>query len=534
MPGSDPPLSHVPESKAVSRKRTPLSLVWFIPIVAAVVGVWVAVTRILAEGPTITIVFKSAEGLEAGKTKIHYNGVDVGTLTTIRLSDDHRRVITTAQMAPKTEGFLVEDTEFWVVSARISGANVTGLGTLISGSYIGMEIGKSRASKREFVALDTPPVVTGDVVGRFFVLKAPDLGSLDTGTPIYFRRLQVGEVASYELDKSGQFLNVKVFVNAPYDQYVTPNTRFWQASGFDVSLSASGLTVQTQSVLSILVGGVAFETPTTDPILPAAEADTVFTLFSDRAEAFKLPARDPQTYLLVFTDSIRGLAAGAPVEFRGIKIGEVTDVRAQVDLKSFEFSVPVTILVDPQSLGVKVVEAGSSAEDVAARQKLIQVLVAHGARAQLRTGNLLTGALYVAFDFFPDAPPATVDWSQKPVQLPTIPGELEAIEASVVSIIKKLDQVPYKAIGDDVQNLIKKLDQVPYQGIGDDLQKTLVSARGTVDNANKLIEPNSVLGAELGNTLQEVSRAARSVRVLADYLERHPEALIRGKTGEAK
>src|SRR6185295_12004507 len=169
MPDSDAPLPDVPESRALSKKRTRLSLVWLIPIVAAVIGAWVAVTRILAEGPTITIVFQTAEGLEAGKTKIHYNGVDVGTLTAIRLSDDHQHVLTTAQMAPKTEGFLVDDTKFWVVSPRISGANVTGLGTLISGAYIGMEIGHSKEKKRDFVALNTQPVVTGDTPGRLFL-----------------------------------------------------------------------------------------------------------------------------------------------------------------------------------------------------------------------------------------------------------------------------------------------------------------------------------------------------------------------------
>src|SRR5262249_3965266 len=207
---------------------------------------------------------------------------------------------------------------------------VSGLGTLISGAYVGMEIGRSKETKRDFTALTAPPVVAGDVPGRFFVLKTPNLGSLDYGTPIYFRRLQVGEVTAYELDKDGEELTVKVFVRAPYDQYVTPNTRFWQASGIDVSLTASGISVQTQSLLSILVGGIAFETPATEPILPAAAADTEFTLFSDRTEAFKLPARHPQTYLLVFKQSVRGLVAGAPVEFRGIPIGEVVDVGAHV------------------------------------------------------------------------------------------------------------------------------------------------------------------------------------------------------------
>src|SRR5262249_36851996 len=305
---------NVPESRAISRSQTRLSLVWIIPIVAAIAGAWVAVTRILAEGPKITIVFKTAEGLDAGKTQIHYNGVNVGTITTIRLSDDHRSVIATAQMAPKTQDFLVDDTHFWVVRPRISGATVSGLGTLISGAYVGMEIGRSKEAKRDFVALAAPPVVGGDVPGRYFVLKTPNLGSLDYGTPIYFRRLQVGEVTAYELDQDGKSLTVKVFVKAPYDQYVTPNTRFWQASGIDVSVSATGLSVQTQSLLSILVGGIAFETPAEGPVLRAADADTVFTLFSDRTEAFKLPARNPQSYLLVFKQSVRGLARGAPVE----------------------------------------------------------------------------------------------------------------------------------------------------------------------------------------------------------------------------
>ena len=236
--GGGPPLGAVPESRAVPKKRTPISLVWVIPIVAALVGVWVAVTRVLSEGPKITIVFQSAEGLEAGKTKVHFNGVDIGTVSAIRLSEDHQRVIITAQMTPKTEDFLVKDTEFWVVRPRISGANVTGLGTLISGAYIGLEIGASKEQKRDFVGLETPPVVTGEVPGRIFVLKTPDLGSLDTGTPIFFRRLQVGQVASYALDADGKALTVQIFVRAPYDQYVNPNTRFWNASGVDVTLSA--------------------------------------------------------------------------------------------------------------------------------------------------------------------------------------------------------------------------------------------------------------------------------------------------------
>jgi paraquat-inducible protein B len=492
-----------------------------IPILAAIVGAWVAVTRILAEGPEITIVFRSADGLEAGKTKLKYNGVEVGTVTAIRLSDDHQHAITTAQMASKTEDFLVEDTRLWVVRPRISGATVSGLATLVSGSYIALEIGKSKNPQRHFVALETPPVVTSDAPCRYFTLTTSDLGSLANATPLYFRRLEVGEVASYQLAKDGQSLDVRVFVDAPYDQYVTPNTRFWHASGIDLSLSASGLSVETQSVESILIGGVAFETPASGPVLPPAEPDTVFTLFSDRSAAFRPAAQDPQTYRLVFDQAVRGLAAGAPVEFRGIPIGEVVDVTAQLDPKTFAFSVPVTVRVDPQRFGVAA-PTGESGVESTSRRELVDGLVSHGVRAQLQTGNLLTGALLVAFDFFPDAQPATVDWSQQPPQLPTTPGTFEAIEASLVRIIKKIDQIPFEGIGDELRNAIVEFD------------RTLVSAQGTLDSANTMIEPSSDLGERLDETLQEVSGAARALRLLADYLERHPEALIRGKTEEAR
>jgi len=300
-------------------------------VAAALVGVWVAAARILSEGPTITIVFRSAEGLEAGKTKVHYNGVELGTIEKIRLADDHEHVVTTVAMAPKTEGYLVDDTRFWVVRARISGANITGLGTLLSGAYIGMEIGTSHERRREFEALPTPPVVASNVPGRTFVLKTHDLGSLDYGTPLYFRRFEVGEITAYDLDPDGRAVTLKAFVKAPYDRYVTSDTRFWQASGIDVSLSAAGLDVQTQSFMSILVGGVAFDNPPAGVVAAAAEPDAEFTLFENRASAFR-PARGaPQAYAIALRQSVRGLTLGAPVEFLGIPVGEVADMRHILD-----------------------------------------------------------------------------------------------------------------------------------------------------------------------------------------------------------
>jgi paraquat-inducible protein B len=536
MPDERTQSSPVPESRALSRRRTRISLVWVIPIVAAFVGVWVAVTRIESEGPKITMVFGSAEGLEAGKTKIEYKGVDVGTLTSIQLAPDHQHVLARAQMAPKTEDFLVEDTKFWVVRPRISGANVTGLGTLISGAYIGMEIGSSNSAKRDFVVLDVPPVVTGGAPGRFFVLKTSSLGSLDIGTPVFFRRLQVGEVSSYALDKDGRRFTLKIFVKAPYDQYVNPNTRFWQASGIDMQLSASGLSVQTQSLLSILIGGIAFETPANGPVLPAADENTVFPLYLSRAQAYEPPPRYPQMFKLIFNQSVRGLEPGAPVELRGIKVGEVMDIRAQIDAKTLKFSAPVTIELDAQRLGVKVLGVRQGANFAPLRRKIIDSLIAHGVRAQLQTGNLLTGATFVAFDFFPGVAPASVDWSQNPPQLPTTPGQLAAVEAGLGDIVKKLNKMPLQQIGDNLNKSLANLDLtlVSARTTLENLNATLSDASTTLNNANGLVGPKSEQIEEIDQTLQEFRRAARSVRVLTDYLEQHPEALIRGKRGEPK
>jgi paraquat-inducible protein B len=530
MPDYDSSLPPVPESKAVPKKRTRLSLVWVIPIVAAAAGVWIAVTKILDKGPEITIVFSSADGLVANKTKINYNGLDIGTLTSIKLMEDHKHVMATAAMHPKTKDFLVKDLKFWVVKPRMSGLNITGLGTLLSGNYIGVQLGESKESERHFVALETPPL-TGDVPGQIFTLKTPDLGSLGSGTPIYYRQLQAGQVVSYELDKKGGFLNVKIFVESPYDHFVTQDTRFWQASGIDVSLTAAGLHVQTESVMSILAGGIAFENPTSDAPQVPAEANTEFTLFDNRTTAFQPPPVDPRTYLLVFKQSVRGLSVGAPVELGGVNIGEVTQISPQFDANTMEFSIPVTIQVDPQRYGVKFLGWDNDKETLSIRQKIMDSLVARGLRAQLKTGNLISGALIVSLGIVPNAPPATLDWSQNPVEIPTVSGGFEAIEDSVATLLKNLDKTVIDARGTltNADTLMVNLD------------KTLGTARGTLTNADQLlgnagtmIAPDSAMNTGLNILLQQGGDAARALRVLADYLERHPEALIHGKSGEAK
>jgi paraquat-inducible protein B len=294
--------------------------VWIIPIIAALMGGWIVLQKVLSEGPAIEISFASAEGLEAGKTTVKYNGLDVGVIKSLTVSADHERILASVQMAPATRDWLVEGTSFWVVRPRIAGGSITGLGTLLSGSYVGMAIGSGSDSRRSFTAREVPPVVAATTPGRFFRLKAANLGSLDYGTPIYFRRIQVGQLTAYGLDDDGRELTLTIFVKAPYDRFVKPETRFWQASGLDFSIDANGLNVQTQSLLSVLIGGIAFDTPVAGRNRRCrAPAETTFELFADEKLAMKAPERDAQRFVLYFDEAVRGLSAGAPLTFLGCR-----------------------------------------------------------------------------------------------------------------------------------------------------------------------------------------------------------------------
>ena len=538
----EPDAADLPEAVVAPKRRFTPQLIWIIPIVAVLVGGWLAVKAILERGPTVTITFLTAEGLEAGKTKIKYKDVDIGLVKTIALSEDHKRVVATAELVKDAADFLVDDTRFWVVRPRIAGGQVTGLGTLLSGSYVTIDPGKSTTRRREFTGLELAPIVTSDEPGRQFILKADDLGSLAVGVPIYFRRLQVGEVIAVELDKDGKGVTCKIFVRAPYDQYVTANTRFWNASGVDVSLDATGIRVQTQSLVSILVGGIAFQAPPDGGVTPAADAGALFNLFATRDEAMKAPDKEVEHWVLKFTQSVRGLTVGAPVDFRGVTVGEVTRIGIKVDQKTLRFVQPVDVRFYPDRL-----RAGATgvlpppqteAEVIRRRARFVEF----GFRAQLRTGNLLTGQQYIALDFFPDAPKVKLDPSKVPLEIPTIPGPLEDLETTVASIVKKLDKVQYEQIDADVRKALASLDQTLKSAdvlvkrldaeTTPELNRTLEEARRTLKSAEGALATESPLQTDLRETLREISRAAASIRTLADYLDRQPQSLIFGKPAE--
>ena len=531
----DPAFAELPTPVSKHPRNWSSRFIWIIPILALVIGLSLGIKVMLDRGPTITISFKSGDGLEAGKTHVKYKDVIIGVVKTVDLSEDHKQVIATVQIDRKAADFLREDTRFWIVRPRVSASGVSGLSTLFGGTYIAADLGQSREAREDFVALEVPPILTQDTPGRKYILRAPDLGSHDIGTPVYFRRLLVGEVVGYELDKDGKEVSIEIFVHAPYDQYVTSNTRFWNASGFDVSLSAAGLKVQTESMISILAGGIAFEdrpssdddvdpspsdsskatatavSPTGNAESERAQSDTVFPLYPTRELAMKRSDTRVERVVINFKQSVRGLSVGAPVEFRGVTIGEVAQVDVTIDPKDFTIIQPVLIYLYPERLRLKTdngkpYPAPKTDEE---RYKRYQGMVDRGLRAQLRTGNILSGQQYIALDFFPDMPKYTLNTKKVPLQLPSTPGAFDDMEKSVASIVKNTDK------------LVQKLDG-----------ETLPEVNKALKNADALLASDSPMQTDLRETLRELTKAASSLKKLADTLDQQPQSILFGKPAE--
>jgi len=548
---SDEALQGLPEALASPPRRASLPLIWLVPLVAVLIGGWLAVRAVLERGPTITITFSTADGLEPGTTKVKYKNVEIGELRRVVFTEDRARVVATVELTRQAESLLVEDTRFWVVRPRVTGSQVSGLSTLLSGSYIGVDVGRSEESQRAFVGLETPPIVTLGLPGRLFDLQASDLGSLDIGSPVYLRRVRVGQVVAFELNADGSGVAVKVFVNAPYDQHVGRTTRFWHASGLDLALDAGGVRLNTESLATLILGGVAFETPADLSGADSAPERTVYRLFADRTQAMKLPDTAEETFTLVFDESVRGLLAGAPVDFRGVVIGEVIAINVESNAERGDVQIPVRIRLYPQRLSGSLAAGGPEADG-----KLMDTLVQHGLRAQLRTGNLLTGQLYVALDFFPHAERAGLDRNAKPPRIPTVAGSMNELQDTLRNAARRIEKFPLEAIAADLRKALasadatlrrldatlstangalRSADQLAQRidtEIAPDVRAALADVRRTLSAAERILASDAPVQRDLRETLRQVSRAAEAMRAVADYLERHPDALLRGRREE--
>ena len=545
-PRHDDDPNAIPDARLVEHRWHIPPLVWLIPLVAALIGSWIVFEHWLQRGPNITISFLTAEGIEPGKTRIRYKDVDIGRVTAVKFPDDDGRIIVSAAIDKHAARFLREDSRLWVVRPRISPGGVSGIGTLFSGAYIALAAGKAGDERRDFVGLEVAPINTEDAPGREFLLHTADVGSLDIGSPVLFRRVRAGRVVGYTMDSDGRGVQLRVFVDAPFDRFVTTDTRFWQASGVDFSLGAAGLKVEWQSLISVVIGGLAFESPDEEVLAPPAPSGSTFNLFGDRDEAMKRPYKDVHSYVVYFNDSLRGLAVGAPVEFRGIVIGEVRRFGLEYEKARGIFRTPVEIDIYPQRFRENYREGAERPDDStdAAHRDLVNRLVAAGMRAQLKTGNLITGQLYVSLDFFPKAAAAKVNWDQARVELPSVQGGLAQLQDSLGDIATKLDKVPVDQISSQLLMTMRSLDATLHSttalvdklnnDVAPEAKAALVDARQAMDAAQATLSQESPLQSDLRDTLKQLSRSARALAELSDYLERHPESLIRGKVDDPK
>jgi paraquat-inducible protein B len=437
----------------------------------------------------------------------------------------------------------VDDTRFWVVRPRFAGGSVTGLGTLVSGAYISVDVGHSPAERRSFKGLEVPPIVTSDLPGSEFVLHADDIGSLSVGSTVFYRHIAAGQVVAYSLDPGGSSMTIKVFVYKPYDAFVTAATRFWQASGIDMSIDSDGVKLRTESLASILEGGIAFQALPGATATESARPDSTFTLYTDHERAMRQSDTEVKTFVMYFKGSLRGLSVGAPVDLRGITIGEVKGLSVEYERSDGSLRFPVEVDIYPQRIRGRRGQAdrplGMDDSSEIASKALVDSLVAHGMRAELKTGSLLTGQKYIALDFHTEVPADHVGWNARPAVFPTAAGALDEIQDSVGSIAKKLDKVPFDRISArlmttmaNLDDTLKSADRLLRQVDGTlapQVNATLKEAEGAMKNAKDLLGQDAPLQTDLSSTLLQLSRAAKSVSALVDYLERHPESLLRGK-----
>ena len=546
---------HAPEPDV--RQRAGISVVWLVPLVVMGVAAWLIWSTIAQRGPVVTVSFQTAEGIEAGKTKIRYKNIEIGLVETLRFANDFSHVLLSARMAPGMEAFLQRGTRFWVVKPTLGLRGVSGLSTLVSGAYIEIEPGEG-ARQRHFIGLEAAPVVRADAAGRRVTLVSDTLGSLDAGSPLYYRGILAGEVLGHELGSDDKSVLVYAFVKAPFHQLIRSNTRFWNVSGIDVEVGSEGLRLRTESLQSVLFGGIAFETPDTPEPVASDISGVVFTLHADRASVAENAFTQRLRFVLFFEGSVRGLSIGAPVEFKGIKVGEVIDLRLEFDRDATTFHIPVVIEIEPERVVARGTAAGPNDDTLGN-------LVQRGLRARLQTGSLITGQLFVELDMHPETDARLVASNSPYPQLPTLPASLDEIASAARRFLAQLETIDLEQIGAELLGTLRGTNELVNSGAlraaVDDVQITMGHFRTVLDKVNRRVEPladnvedtltagratleslqvtlsmvdkvmnsNSPLQDRYIRMAEELSETARSIRAFLDMMERNPQSVIFGK-----
>ena len=547
--------------RAVIRRSRRVSIIWLVPIVAIAIGAWLAWDTLSKEGPTITVTFDTASGLQAGQSQLKYKDIVFGTVKSLKLSKDLNHVVLTIETTHDAEPLLTEGTVFWVVKPRLFAGNISGFETLVSGSYIGMMPPASPGkAKREFTGQEDPPILSAHIPGHTFLLKSPRLGSITVGSPIFYRGLNVGEVLGWDVAHMAESVTLHAFVRAPYDGYVHDETRFWDASGLSVKLGSSGVQVQVESLRALLFGGVAFETPTTEENAATAGENHEFPLFADREDADNASYTRMVAGISYFNSSVGGLAKGSAVTIHGLKVGEVTDVRLAVDKAKGTIIAVVRYDVQPERV------VGIGQREYKTDEEAVTAMLGRGLRASLQTASLITGQQTVALDFVANAPPVSVETMGSDFVIPTTEGGgFAGLASSATEVLDKVNTIPFAQIGTSLKGILASVDNATEgpqlkEAVGN-LATTLAAAHDLVQKIDTGAGPaakrfpeiaaelqtalatvNKLAGSvdagygddtrfhrDLDRLLVQTDEAVRGVRALADLLAQHPEALIKGR-----
>ncbi|HLB96775.1 MAG TPA: MlaD family protein, partial [Acetobacteraceae bacterium] len=540
------------------------SLIWAIPVVTALIGGWLAWDTLARRGPLVSITFLAAEGLQAGQSHVRHKDVDMGLVQSIALSKDRQRVVVKVRMNSAAEPLLTDTARFWVVKPRFFAGSISGLETLLSGAYIELLPGAANgAPEREFVGLEDPPVLQSDVPGSTFLLHAARIGSISLGSPVFYRDLDVGQVLGWDIADMADSVTVHAFVRAPFDRYVHDGSQFWNASGASLQLGPNGVQLQLESLRALALGGVAFDTPAEARSTPISAANHNFALYADREAAQHASFTERIRCVAYFAGSAAGLATDAQVTLRGLQIGAVSSVYLWYDKAVDRVLVAVRFDVEPQRISQLQLPGDTNLVDT------LRILVHRGLRASIGSSNLLTGQKEVALIMQPDAPAADLSTDGDTFVLPTVDtGGLDNLAQSASAIMAKLDRVPFEQIGQNLNETLSganKLanDQQLHDAVAK-LQSTLTEVQALVHAADTGIQPvlqklpqlaqglddavrrtNRLLGSvdtgyggdskfnrDADRLMLQLTDTARSLRVLADLLARHPEALIRGRTDQ--
>jgi paraquat-inducible protein B len=517
-----------------------VSTIWFIPVIAVFIGCWMIFYQWSNEGSEITIHFPTAEGMEAGKTKIKSRNVDIGEVTKIELNRNGNGVIVTAKIKKSAEQFLVTDSMFWVVSPQISHSGVSGLSTLISGVYIEISPGKSEHERYLFDALNSPPLTPAGTPGLHITLNSNDQFAYKKGDPIIYKGLTVGKFEDIYFNFEERIVYYNAFIKSPYHQLITTNTKFWDVSGLQFDLNADGISIKTGNFETILTNGVTFGIPKGMSIGDKIGERSYYDIYASYEEADDERYRRSIEFVVLVSDSIRGLSVGAPVEYRGIQIGKVLSTnlihsREQEQLIAEDFKIPVLISLQPARVGLPDNDEG---EKLMKEQNIYWI--EHGLKAVLRTGNILTGSLYVDLQHNKGQPVSEIaNYGDYPI-IPTNSDEFSQITAKAEQFIDNLNSIPLNSMSENANQLMLEItqtaqelqgvsqsidslfSQVEQEQISSELSKALQSITTLTTNFSS----GSKGYEELRTTLQTLTSTMNELKPLLNQLKHKPNSLL--------